>query len=66
MRQYFDYFDYIDYFDDNRENKSDTFLEADEKIGEEEKSSGLVEGEKDPGQDLFKRNEHRAAPHQRR
>jgi RNA polymerase primary sigma factor len=48
MRQYFDYFDYIDYFDDDRESKSNTFLDADEKIEQEEKSSGLIEGEKDP------------------
>ena len=50
MRQYFDYFDYIGYFDDDRENRNNTFpeTEADEKDGEEEKSPGLIEGEKDP------------------
>jgi RNA polymerase primary sigma factor len=50
MRQYFDYFDYIDYFDDYHENKNNNLLEAesDEKIEEEEKSSSLIESEKDP------------------
>jgi RNA polymerase primary sigma factor len=50
MRQYFDYFDYIDYYDDYHQSSGNTFQESDtdEKNEEEEKSPGLIEGEKDP------------------